>query len=594
MLMHKVTDMVDWTATSLRWIILLGLALSLATSHTGTAAATVVLVLAGAWNLVLTALITFNYRLPEQNILSVLVDILTSSFFFAFSGSLNGNAGWVGLLPVATAGVLFQVRGAIIVAVVSVMLQGLLALPVSSVTSTLVFVLSILPLYLGIGLLEGYALFQMQKRTGKIKLPKTKNRENQGEAMHRIDLVGDDPHRSIYKIISLLSSSLNYRRVLDATLDLSLEALSTVNHTDERLVSAVMLFSGDHKEGNKLHIGPAHCFTPSDMRITLEGNSGVLGKAIESSDPCLTVSPANDPELSRIVTMRTCQSAYCIPLHNGLDTYGVLVYGHPVKDFFTQANREILDVLGNQAMVAIENARLFRELEQEKERILDIQEEARKKLARDLHDGPTQSVSALAMRVNYARRLLERDAKAAAEELFKIEEMARRTTKEIRHMLFTLRPLVLESHGLIAALESMAEKMHDTFNQQVIIEANPDIIPQLEISKQGVIFYIAEEAVTNARKHAKADHVWVRLKGLSQGLVLLEIVDDGQGFDPSATNADYENRGSLGMVNMRERTDLINGVLKIESRPGYGTRIRVFVPLTEEAADRLRNGSQTG
>jgi signal transduction histidine kinase len=82
--------------------------------------------------------------------------------------------------------------------------------------------------------------------------------------------------------------------------------------------------------------------------------------------------------------------------------------------------------------------------------MMDIQEEARKKIARDLHDGPTQSIAAIAMRVNFARRLMERDFKAASEELYKIEELARRTTKEIRHMLFTLRPLVLESQGLVA------------------------------------------------------------------------------------------------------------------------------------------------
>ena len=122
------------------------------------------------------------------------------------------------------------------------------------------------------------------------------------------------------------------------------------------------------------------------------------------------------------------------------------------------------------------------------------------------------------MRVNFARRLMESDPKAAADELFKVEDLARRTTKEIRHMLFTLRPLVLESQGLVAALESMAEKMKETYNQDVIIEADADIVSQLEFGKQGVIFYIAEEAVNNARKHAQAAHVWVRLKSAGDDL----------------------------------------------------------------------------
>jgi signal transduction histidine kinase len=241
-------------------------------------------------------------------------------------------------------------------------------------------------------------------------------------------------------------------------------------------------------------------------------------------------------------------------------------------------------------VIAIQNARLYSDLEQEKNRMMEIQEEARKKLARDLHDGPTQSVAAIAMRLNFVRRLMDRDIKATAEELVKIEDLARRTTKEIRHMLFTLRPLVLESQGLIAALEAMAEKMHETYNQNVIIDADQDVVPQLEMGKQTVIFYIAEEAVNNARKHAQAAHIWVRLKSVDKDLDLLEVQDDGIGFDVNSVDASYETRGSLGMINMRERAELVNGLLRIESAEGRGTRVRVLIPINEEGADRLRRG----
>jgi signal transduction histidine kinase len=192
--------------------------------------------------------------------------------------------------------------------------------------------------------------------------------------------------------------------------------------------------------------------------------------------------------------------------------------------------------------------------------------------------------------LNFARRLLERDPKATADELSKIEELARRTTKEIRHMLFTLRPLVLESQGLIAALDAMAEKMNDTYDQNVIIEAEENLVPQLEMGKQTIIFYIAEEAVNNARKHAKANHIWVRLKALDKDLVLLDVQDDGGGFDVSSMDSSYDQRGSLGMVNMRERTELVNGLFTIKSEEGKGTSVRVIIPLTEEGSDRLRRG----
>jgi signal transduction histidine kinase len=185
---------------------------------------------------------------------------------------------------------------------------------------------------------------------------------------------------------------------------------------------------------------------------------------------------------------------------------------------------------------------------------------------------------------------MERDANAASDELNKIEDLARRTTKEIRHMLFTLRPLVLESQGLIAAFKSMAEKMKETYAQTVFVAVDPDLLPELEMGKQGVIFYIAEEAVTNARKHAMADHIWIRLKSIQPDLAILEVEDDGDGYDVGEVDASYEHRGSLGMVNMRERTELLNGLFKIESKKGQGTKVRVLIPLTEEAADRIRRG----
>jgi signal transduction histidine kinase len=111
--------------------------------------------------------------------------------------------------------------------------------------------------------------------------------------------------------------------------------------------------------------------------------------------------------------------------------------------------------------------------------MMEVHEEARKKLARDLHDGPTQSVAAMAMRINLTRRMFDKNEKMAKDELGKIEELAHRTTKEIRHMLFTLRPLILESQGLKAALQSMAEKMRETFSQNVVIDINeiPDLSP---------------------------------------------------------------------------------------------------------------------
>jgi signal transduction histidine kinase len=196
-------------------------------------------------------------------------------------------------------------------------------------------------------------------------------------------------------------------------------------------------------------------------------------------------------------------------------------------------------------------------------------------------------VAAIAMRANYIRRLMERDMKGAAEEIYKVEELARKTTKEIRHMLFTLRPLVLESQGLVAALQSLADKMRENFNQEVLVESDSIAEEKLDIHSQGVLFYIVEEAVGNARKHAQAEKIWVRLKMRSAEICVLEIQDNGVGFDVNAVMGSYENRGSLGMVNLRERTELVNGTMTLDSAPGKGTKITFLIPLSDEARQKL-------
>ncbi len=439
------------------------------------------------------------------------------------------------------------------------------------------------------------AVFWLVQRRRKAKAARKRANGRAGSTRRdavRSKRLEEDKMREIYKDLATMTSTLNYQRVLDIALDLSMQALGDAGQPAPKLISAVLLFSNTREAGKEpeLYVGAARRFIRADMSATFPAEQGILREAIDEGAAILSYDIANDPELGRTVTFRQCKSAYCIPLRTGLDVYGAMIFAHPDPKFFTVPHREMLDIIGNQAMIAIQNARLYQDLEQEKERMMEIQEEARKKLARDLHDGPTQSIAAIAMRVNFARRLMERDANAAADELQKIEDLARRTTKEIRHMLFTLRPLVLESQGLTAALESMAEKMKETYDQTVLVSVDPDLVSELEMGKQGVIFYIADEAVTNARKHANADHIWVRLKPVEKDLALLEIADDGDGFDVEAVNASYEHRGSLGMVNLRERSELLNGVLQLDSVRGQGTRVRVYIPLTEEAADRLHRG----
>ncbi len=567
----------DWFAISLRWAVMLGLVVSLALGNSLTTTLAWPLVLMIVWNMGMTVLASLNTRLYYHRQVNLAADIIFSGIFFWVQGGLTGPASWVGLLPILTGAAYFEFAGALIAA-------GFFAIFVFATTSlysstrsslTLLWIAGIV----GLGGLFGFLGAQLMKRLRIRRViwleAEEKKRNFQGERL-----------RAIYELISTLTATLSYKRVLDSALDMGYSALSpnSDESANEPLVSAVLLF-----RGGQLRVGSARRFTIADTRVTFDGSEGILKRVFDEGEPIFSKDIGYDPELGRVIALRTCTSVYCFPLRSGFNVYGAMLYAHPDPNYFNSDRRDLLDIIGRHAVIAIQNARLYQDLVEEKERMIEVHEEARKKLARDLHDGPTQSVAAMAMRINIARRMLEKNAKGVTEELAKIEDLAHRTTKEIRHMLFTLRPLILESQGLGAALKSMADKMRETFNQNVIINIDEQVATQMELGKQGVIFYIIEEAINNARKHANASNIWVRLQPFQQGMALLEIEDDGIGFDVEAMNKAYDKRSSLGMVNLRERSELVNGVLNIQSALGKGTKVLVYLPLTEEAADRLQH-----
>lgn len=569
----------DWFVISLRWIALVGLLVSLSLGGDLTPAAAWPVIVLMLWNVAMAFLAATNARLALHRQIGLGVDFVFTAIFFFLQGGLAGPAAWVSILPILTASVYFEFWGALAVAVLFALIQwGSAWLQMHSLRLTSPLVISaVITLALGgvFGVL-GRRLVMYLRRMHEQRL-----REEAGR-WH----IESERMRAIYELTSTLTATLSYKRVLDSALDMGDTALNPDPQAGDagNLVSAVLLFKGD-----KLRVGSARRFTNADQKISLLGAEGLLKKVFDEGEPVLSSDIGYDPELSRIVALRSCTSVYCFPLRSGFNVYGVMLFAHPDPHYFNPDRASLLDIIGRQAVVAIQNARLYQDLVEERNRMVEVHEEARKKLARDLHDGPTQSVAAIAMRINLARRMLERNPASASEELVKIEELAHRTSKEIRHMLFTLRPLILESQGLGAALQAMAEKMKETFSQNVVVNVEAKMADQLEMGKQGVIFYIVEEAVNNARKHAHAPTISVHLGQLEPGIALLEIADDGVGFDVQAVDSAYDQRGSLGMVNLRERSELVNGRLNIDSAPGKGTRVQVYIPLTEDAADRLHN-----
>ncbi|MGD2057443.1 MAG: GAF domain-containing sensor histidine kinase [Anaerolineales bacterium] len=379
----------------------------------------------------------------------------------------------------------------------------------------------------------------------------------------------------LFNMATAINASLDVDTVVRLSLDLCTKALHASDAGGGRIGSALLLLT---PQGFK--IMATRNLPVQEQAMVFSKEAGALSRALVRGGTQTALYPENDPELRQISGLDVNSEVLITPLAYNFDTFGALLFGHPEPRFFDAEMRDLLTAIGQQVTIALQNARLYQDLLVEKERISELQEESRKKLARDLHDGPIQTLAAITMRLNYARRLMERDPKDTREELITLETVARQTTREIRHMLFTMRPLILESQGLVAALFQLAEKVRETHNTNVLLEVHPEFSRSLDAARQGVIFYIAEEAVNNARKHAQASHVWLRLWETDDECIL-QVEDDGVGFNVGAVDANYEQLGSMGMVTMRERADLVDGTLRVESSEGEGTCVTLTVPLPE-------------
>jgi signal transduction histidine kinase len=255
-----------------------------------------------------------------------------------------------------------------------------------------------------------------------------------------------------------------------------------------------------------------------------------------------------------------------------------MVFATSAFDMYNREQLDLFSALASRAALALSNALLYENLQAEKDRIVAIEDEAKRSLSRDLHDGPTQSVSAIAMRLNFMRKALIDKPDRLTEELELVEQLALQTVSEIRHMLFTLRPLVLETQGLVPALRTLVEKTQQLAPLNIRIREMGDAAKYLDSNQNGVIFHVVEEALSNARKYSEAKLIEIRLWS-EDNLFVTQIADNGVGFNVEEVLGSYESRGSLGMVNMRERAALVDGSLDVQSTPGKGTKITLVVPL---------------
>ncbi len=526
-------------------------------------------------NLAQMAALYLQWHPKWMRLLGIALDTGIVIALLVITGGWRSPMLLMALFPVLAASLWLGIGGGLVTAVPIVLVYGgsaALAWEPNSLETLYPVGLNIL-LLLGAACVTG--LLQ-QRQEGQAGEPVSEELETLRRANQRA--------RVIREMATTLSATLDYTRVLRTMLDLSLIALNEEGQLDVSPVGLVMLFES---EGNyeELRVHTGRNIPRNDENQVVSGRSGLIARAVYTAEPSITEEASSDPVLSQLSCMRDARSAVCVPLRAGFDIFGVLVLASPEPDCFHAEYGELLSTFCHQASLALKNAQLYRELQREQRRILEKEAESRQKLARELHDGPTQTISAIAMRLNFARMMTEKNQprQEIAGEIQQIEELARKTAEEVRTMLFTLRPVVLETRGLVAALRQYADRLRktDTLNVQVEVSGYSG---QLGKEAEGVVFSIVEEAVGNARKHANASLIAVHL-AVEKRVFSVEIRDDGVGFDAQAAQGRRE-AGHLGLLNMEDRAQYLGGQFSIECQPGAGTTVRVDIPLRQRSADR--------
>jgi len=320
----------------------------------------------------------------------------------------------------------------------------------------------------------------------------------------------------------------------------------------------------------------------------LTGKQNMIGRVIQNGKPLLLtkVEPSLRPSIKLASYLQVePHSLLAVPLILSNQIIGVLAALNKKTGTFTQHDMSVLKMIAAQAALVIENEHLRAGIRTEQNRAVEIEEQVRHKVARDLHDGPLQLASSMVMRANFCQKVLQENSDfPLLGEIIKIQEQGHAAIHQMRTLLIELRPLELEQggQGLAAALRifldhRQKESQTIEFCLEIVASQPNKQISRLDPKVEAGIFVIVQETVNNALKHAQASTILVRLEETNT-IINLFIADDGQGFDPVDIRQDYAQSGSLGLFNIQERAEIIGGELSIESIPSQGTQITLQVP----------------
>ncbi|GLC87842.1 sensor histidine kinase [Lysinibacillus piscis] len=210
-------------------------------------------------------------------------------------------------------------------------------------------------------------------------------------------------------------------------------------------------------------------------------------------------------------------------------------------------------------------------------RIIAAQEEERKRLSREIHDGPAQMLANVLMRTDLIERTYrEKGIDYALKEIADLKRIVRNALSEVRRIIYDLRPMALDDLGIVPTLKKYLSTVTE-YNPEVEVHfQSKSVETRIPSNYEVSMFRLVQECVTNAMKHGKCKNIWVKLEWLKDAVNIV-VKDDGQGFDPQ-TVKDH----SFGIIGMRERIDILNGTMTLNSKINNGTAVVFKIPLTIE------------
>jgi len=383
--------------------------------------------------------------------------------------------------------------------------------------------------------------------------------------------------------LSRVSAAVSGLRDLDAILNVALDSvLRIMNGT----VGGILLIDEQTQTlSYRVYRGLSDKYA-QEMRLKM--GEGVAGRVAQSAKSVLLEDISTDPRAASpdLVSMEGLKAFVSVPLRSKDAVLGVLNVASHLPRRFTKDDMHLLHAIGDQVGVAIEEAELYDRLRKERQNyqrlarhMLIAQEDERARVARELHDETSQSLTGLSLNMQAILSIAKTSDFGDAAFKAKLEKaynITNQLNSEISKIMKSLRPTALDSLGLGPAVHQYAESRLQAVGINVSVQTT-GMEQRLPKEVEFALYRIAQGAIANVAWHSKARNAVINLRLTSDEFVM-EIEDDGQGFDASKPIQVDESGHGRGLLSMKERASLLGGVCDIQSQPGKGTRIKVRVP----------------